>query len=235
MYRYDSYIVLTEQINEYVNLGNKPHIVIQGMVDLGMRKRPNNLEDKHEEKVVLYAGALRETNGIKKLIEAFKNLKMDEARLWLFGSGELENEIRNFEKKDSRIKYFGVVLNQVVVEEQMKATLLVNPRPSDEEYTKYSFPSKNMEYMASGTPLLTTPLPSMPKEYYEYVYILEDESVMGITAYLKEILKKDKNDLYQKGIEAKEFVINKKNNVLQSKKLRELIEIKLLGKTNFDE
>ena len=55
------------------------------------------------------------------------------------------------------------------VAEELKATLLVNPRPTTEEFTIYSFPSKNMEYMASGTPLLTTKLPGMPEEYHQYV------------------------------------------------------------------
>ena len=36
-----------------------------------------------------------------------------------------------------------------IVKEEKKSTLLVNPRFTNEEYTKYSFPSKNMEYMAS--------------------------------------------------------------------------------------
>ena len=34
--------------------------------------------------------------------------------------------------------------NDRVVEEQLRATLLVNPRPTTEAFTKYSFPSKNM-------------------------------------------------------------------------------------------
>ena len=34
--------------------------------------------------------------------------------------------------------------NDRVVEEQLRATLLVNPRPTAAAFTKYSFPSKNM-------------------------------------------------------------------------------------------
>ena len=34
--------------------------------------------------------------------------------------------------------------NDRVVEEQLRATLLVNPRPTAEAFTKYSFPSRNM-------------------------------------------------------------------------------------------
>ena len=57
-------------------------------------------------------------------------------------------------KKDNRIVFKGMVPNKIVVEDQLKATLLVNPRPSIGEFTRYSFPSKNMEYMVSGTPMV---------------------------------------------------------------------------------
>ena len=224
MYRCDSYILLTEQMNELVNPKNKPHIAIEGMVDANMKAVSNTLENKYKEKVAIYAGVLRKNNGIKKLIEAFIKLDMDDARLWLFGSGEMEEEIRNYEKIDNKIKYFGVVPNQVVVEEGLKATLLVNPRPSIEEFTKYSFPSKNMEYMVSGTPILKTSLLGMPKEYYDYVYIIEDETVEGLTNILKVVMSKTREELHQKGREAKQFVLENKNNVVQAGRIVNVID-----------
>lgn len=217
------YYILTEQMNELVNPKNKPYVVIEGMVDVKMDSIPNNLRDKYEEKVIIYAGALHEKYGIKLLIEAFIELKDKDARLWLFGDGDLVNEINTFQEKDSRIKYFGVVPNELVVRKQLKATLLVNPRPSIEEFTKYSFPSKNMEYMASGTPVLTTPLQGMPKEYNDYVYLFEDETVDGMVKTLTTILSKDKSELHDKGIRAKEFVLKEKNNVVQAEKILKMI------------
>ena len=71
MKRYDSYILLTEQMNELVNPYRKSYIVIEGLVDSNMRNIPNVLEDKYKEKIVIYAGALYEKYGVKKLIEAF--------------------------------------------------------------------------------------------------------------------------------------------------------------------
>lgn len=221
--RYDYYLILTEQMSELVNPKNKPYIVIEGMVDVKMNKMPNELEDKYEEKVIIYAGALYEKYGVKSLIEAFIELKEKDARLWLFGDGDLVNEINTYQEKDSRIKYFGVVPNEHVVREQLKATLLVNPRPSIEEFTKYSFPSKNMEYMASGTAVLTTPLQGMPQEYNDYVYLFEDETVDGMIKTLNTVLSKDKKELHHKGISAKEFVLREKNNMAQAEKILNMI------------
>ena len=95
----------------------------------------------------------------------------DDIELWLFGSGDMEKDITDYCKSDQRIKYFGMVPREKVVKFEKKAKLLVNPRPTNNEFTKYSFPSKTIEYMASGTPLLTTRLPGIPSEYFDHVFV----------------------------------------------------------------
>ena len=115
-----------------------------------------------------------------------------------------------------------MLLNTQIVDKEMEATLLVNPRPTDEEYVKYSFPSKTMEYMASGTPVLTTVLPGMPKEYHPYVYLLEDETADGIAEKLRQVLEQSDEALFQKGCEARNFILERKNNVIQAQKILEM-------------
>ena len=119
--------------------------------------------------------------------------------------------------------YHGTVLSSKIIEIQKYASLLVNPRPIVDEYTKYSFPSKNMEYMVSGTPVLTTDLPGMPQEYKEYVFIIEDYSIEGIKDKLCEIASIDKKELMKAGQRAREFVLIKKNNIVQARKIVEMI------------
>ena len=89
---------------------------------------------------------------------------------------------------------------------------------------KYSFPSKTMEYMASGTPVLTTVLPGMPREYHPYVYLLEDETADGITEKLKAVLENSNETLFRKGTKARRFVLEQKNNVIQARKILEMLK-----------
>ncbi len=117
----------------------------------------------------------------------------------------------------------GRVDNKEVVEKERQATLLVNPRPVNEEFTLYSFPSKNMEYMVSGTPVLTTRLPGMPEEYYNYVYTIGGEGAGAVTEALKKLLEKPQEELFKKGEAARRFVLNKKNNVLQAERIKRLL------------
>ena len=219
LYGFSSYVFLTEQMNEKVNLKKRPYVVVEGHADIGMRDIENKLEDKQEKKVCLYAGSVCEIYGVKKLVEAFIKCDDKNAELHIYGPGDYTEELKKVCKEHSGIYYFGIVENDTVVAEQLKATLLINPRPSNEEFAKYSFPSKNMEYMASGTPALTARLPGMPKEYEDYVYIFTEETTDGLARSLKSILNKSKEELHQKGMAAKGFVLENKNNVSQAKKI----------------
>ena len=172
----------------------------------------------------MYAGGLHERYGLKKLTEAFMSIHGENLRLKLYGSGPFVEDLKNrYCQEDSRVIYMGVAGNAEVVEAELSSSLLVNPRPSDEEFTKYSFPSKNIEYMASGTPLLTTKLPGMPSEYYSYVYLIEDETTEGYAAAIKQLITLPDADLLQKGHEAKSFILEKKNNYEQAKRILKLI------------
>lgn len=219
---FDLYVLLTEQMNELANLRKRPYIIMEGLVDYSMIDlKP---KDKDYPRNIIYAGGIYEKYGIKSLIDAFMMIKDNSIQLSIYGHGDLENYIRECSKKDNRVKYFGVVPNDEVVAAQLKATLLINPRPTVEEFTKYSFPSKNMEYMVSGTPLLTTVLPGMPKEYYEYVYLLEEETKIGIYNMLHKLLfETPEIELIERGQRAKEFVLKNKNNVIQSKRILDLV------------
>ena len=83
-----------------------------------------------------------------------------------------------------------------------------------------------MEYMASGTPVLTTNLPGMPEEYKQYVYLIEDESAEGIARAIKTTFDTVRSERDRKGHSAQEFVLNEKNNLFQSKRVLSMLEAK---------
>ena len=224
MKRFDSYLLLTEQMNDIVNPKRRPYVVLEGHADISMKEVDNRLEEKYPKKVCFYAGTLRKIYGIESLVRGFLAADVPNTELHIYGDGDFRPELEKLAKENENVKYLGIAPNSEIVKAELKATLLVNPRPTNEDYTKYSFPSKNMEYMASGTPVLTTKLPGMPKEYDEYVYLLEEENTNGVCKALGEILTKTPEELHQKGLEAKAFTLREKNNVKQAEKLLLLLE-----------
>lgn len=220
---FDYYVFLTEYMNPVINVKKQPYLIMEGLVDIDMKNVHSEYHTKLPMKNIIYAGGLYEKYGLKTLIDAFMSIDIKDVTLSLFGNGPLVPYIIECCKKDNRIHYYGVLPNEKIVEEEMKATILVNPRPINEEFTLYSFPSKNMEYMVSGTPVLTTKLPGMPTEYYKYVYLFQDTSINGFKHDLVRVLSIPEEELKNKGILAKEFVLSNKNNIVQARRIKNLI------------
>ncbi len=216
------YVFLTEQMNKEVNINRCPYIVMEGLVDADVV--PPKIIEKEFPRVVLYAGGLYERYGLRTLTDAFISANLEDTELWLFGSGPFVDELLSYQLKDSRIKYKGIRPNDEVFRAEQRAVLLVNPRPTGEEYAKYSFPSKNMEYMVSSTPVLTTKLPGMPVEYYPHVYLFDSgENTEGYAKVLRRVLSQPAEELDAKGKEAFEWVLAQKNNITQTARIIELL------------
>ncbi len=217
--KFDGYVLLTEAMNARVNPKKKPFLVAEGQADAAMAARENRLLDKHPQKVCLYAGMLHEEYGVLTLARAFRLVEDPDARLVYYGQGNAESALREIAGADTRIELRGVAANETVVQEELRATLLINPRPTGEAFTAYSFPSKNLEYMASGTPVLTTRLSGMPREYDDYAYLFSDESVEGMAATLSALLSQPREALHVRGQAAKNFALQNKSNTAQAKRV----------------
>lgn len=221
--RSTDYVLLTEAMNDYIRNTDKPYVVLEGHADIAMRDVEPSLEKKRSPRVCLYAGCISKLYGLGSLIEGFRQANLKDAELHLYGPCDFEEELLKICEEDPRIRYGGLLLNTQIAEKEMEATLLVNPRPTNEEYVKYSFPSKTMEYMASGTPVLTTVLPGMPREYYPYVFFIRDESAAGVAKALEEVLELSDEALLQKGCAGRDFVLNYRSNVVQAKKILDML------------
>lgn len=143
----DGYVLFTEQMQEYFSEFNKPYTVVEGVY---RDKYP--LTPTTKKHFIMHAGSLHYNIGIEELISAFEQISDQTEELWFFGSGAMDEYIKEKAKYNKRIKHMGFVDPQQLFEYEKQATLLVNVRDPQAEYTKYSFPSKTFEYMASGTP-----------------------------------------------------------------------------------
>lgn len=208
---YDGYIVLTNAMLSVVNPHDKPAVVMEGLVDVNAPPMASGTASQNA-RICLYTGSTHACYGLPTLVQAFIDAEVPNCELHIFGSGDFDSELKNIVQNNGSIRYHGIAPNDYVVKEQRSATLLINPRPSAPTYTRYSFPSKNMEYMVSGTPTLTTRLPGMPSEYDDYVFSITDESVSGICHALQEILALPSEELEMVGRRAQDFVLREKNN-----------------------
>ena len=218
------YVLLTEAMNIYIRNPGKPYVVLEGHSDITMREKLPSLQKKTAPRSVFYAGGVSRQYGLADLVEGFRKADLPNTRLEIYGPGDYVKELQQIAREDDRIFYGGMLLNSEIVEREQQAALLVNPRPTHEEFVKYSFPSKTMEYMASGTPVLTTRLPGMPKAYYPYVSFIEKETPEGIAEALKTALAASDEALFERGMAARDFVLDTRNNVVQAGKLLSMLK-----------
>lgn len=224
----NQYVFLTEQMNELLNHSGKPYVVIEGLVDCKVDENECNIS-KAGQKILLYSGTIHKQYGIKTLTEAFVDAELEDVELHIYGTGDYQEELQRLCEEHSNIKYFGCVLNTDMIKLQKRATVLINPRSEKEEFTKYSFPSKNMEYLLSGIPVMAALLPGMSEEYRDYMYVIEDCSCEGICSTLRKVFSNTPQELHEKGQRARQFVLNNKNNVRQAERLISLLETRAGG------
>ncbi len=219
----NGFVLLTKYMAEVINIGRRPWVCIEGIYDEpGMPIKEQNIYDK--QKIVMYSGNLTIKYGIQNLLDAFIKTDKKDYQLWICGEGEARSLVKKRAKSDSRIKYFGQLAREEVLALQKEATVLVNPRTGNGEYTRYSFPSKIMEYYASGTPTIMHRLPGIPEEYFKYCFIAEQENAEGLLRVIDAVFEMKAADLKKAGECARKFILENKNAKIQTGKIIEMIE-----------
>lgn len=212
MARVDRFVLLTEQMKEPLHVGDRPFMVMEGICDVPATV-PAEENDAHF--ILLYTGRLNRRYGIGELLDAVEGLDDPELELWICGSGEMEQEIQTRSSKDPRIRFFGFVSHDESLLLQQRASVLVNPRTNEGEYTKYSFPSKTMEYMAAGKPVMMYRLDGIPAGYDPYLFYIPEENTESIRQTILRIKNMTPEERNLAAEKAREFVLSQKNKTVQ--------------------
>lgn len=221
---FDCYVVLTSGIAERLALHNGDFVVVEGIADFSNDFiRHECAKDSVGKCVFLYTGTLDQRYGIGLLLESFRKLNREKAELWICGEGDARSLVEEAACQDLRVKYFGQVPRAQAVQLQVEADVLVNPRPPD-EYTKFSFPSKILEYLAAGRPLIMFSLEGIPPEYAGYYMSPNLVDSDSLSRCMAEMFDTSPSIRLSMGNEARNFVINNKTPSVQVRKIVNLIE-----------
>jgi len=218
----DSFVVLTSHMRKVLNIENKPSIVIEGVVnrsEYNVKSSNQDIFKLRKSNTIVYTGTLNEKFGIKNLVDAFMMIPKHDIKLRICGSGDSEEYIKTKSNIDPRIEFLGKLSLEESITIQKKASILINPRQNNESYTKFSFPSKTMEYLLTGNPIIAYKLDGIPDEYDPYIYYVEDNSVEALVKKINEVLEVPAQQNQKKGADAINFVLENKNNDFAAKRI----------------
>lgn len=211
----DSFILITEQMKNLLKIKERPYKVIECIYGHARNKFINDSQRKNmlhslnlspSCKNIVYTGKLAIKFGLLNLLKAFSLIKDDNICLVLCGNGDAVEEIKRAAFNDKRIIFKGQVSADVATDICRTASVLINPRQNNEEYTKYSFPSKIFEYLATGLPVISYKLDGMPEIYKDFLYIPDSDSIEDLAKTIKNVLDLDLNIASQKTRKALEYL-----------------------------
>ena len=213
----DGFVLLTQPMAEVVPCESKKTIVIEGLIREGTPVP--SAESGESPFEVLYTGTLSPELGIQELLDAFTALP--DARLRICGGGVMQQQVESFAKQYPNIVFEGFVPHEKALALQAGADALINPRSPAGLFTRYSFPSKTLEYMRSGKPVICYKLEGIPADYDPYLQYIPAPGADGIRQAVEQLQKLTPRQRSELGQAARQYVLASKNPAAQCKRLVE--------------
>lgn len=170
---------------------------------------------------VVYAGGLREAFGVLDLVDAVTRSD-GQWRLEIYGRGPESTAVEAAAATSSRVHFGGLVDGDDLQRIYSSADLLINPRHIDGDLPQYSFPSKLLEYMATGTPVMTTRLPTLPEDYEPHLCLTE-QGGPELARSIDSFFARPSAERIDLGSSAQAFILATRGHLAQGLRLRNFI------------
>lgn len=150
--QYQKVVALSPNMRRYL-LPKQEYVVSHGCVDWNQfksfkYKKPN------KPLTFMFSGLLAPVTGADLLLGALKKIRRDDVRVVVTGKGPLDNQFRSL--NDDRVDYKGFVSREEYRLLLDNADVLLNPRNMNMAENQNNFPSKVLEYLATGKPIIST-------------------------------------------------------------------------------
>lgn len=195
----NGYLSLTEGL---VNVFNPqaPSYVFEGLV---AEENDSGKDPVHN--YFYFGGSLYERYGVKTLIDAFiaSNLKQ---KLVIAGSGPLDKYIEKCAENDYRILFLSQLSKEKNIAYMRNSIANINPRPLNEQIDKESVPSKLLEYLSVGTPVISTKYPKLYSTFKDDVSWIEGNSLEDMKNALENYNVENQSEYLKKAATARRKV-----------------------------
>ncbi|MDD5596359.1 MAG: glycosyltransferase [Victivallaceae bacterium] len=171
-----------------------------------------------DKKIILYTGMLNAWGGVSFLLKAFRLISGPDIELWICGPG-INSDLEAARKSDPRIKFQGLVSEERLQRIYRQAAVLVNPRPNNINGNTMNFPSKVLEYLSYGKPVVSTWTPGLSPDYREVLEVLPEENERCLAETLQNVLQWPDERKKQNSVAIGNYLLNHKTWEKQSDRL----------------
>jgi glycosyltransferase involved in cell wall biosynthesis len=189
---------------------------------------PSSEPGPRGRKIVMFSGTLVEASGILRLLQAFALVRDPNVELWITGRGNLQARIEEAGKQDSRIRFMGFVDRTELLRLHKHATVLINPRSPSLPEHRYNFPSKVLQYMATGRPVITTATGDVA-EYESLVFLLHEETATAMARLISEVCALSAEEREARATQARAYVLQHKTWEVESRRIYEFLRQLVYG------
>lgn len=193
--KYDYVVGLSEYTKKYLQ-SNQKFICMEGGISKEFydyfEYKSENFPYLGKNIIFMYSGLLSEVTGIDLLIQAFKGIPKNNCRLIISGKGEMEKYVRDAAEKEDNIDYVGLLPYDCYMEKLKEADIFVNPRNMFLLENANNFPSKVMEYIATGKPIISTEFPGNKR--FEKNMVFCESTVEDLKDKMEQLLQFTKHE-----------------------------------------
>jgi glycosyltransferase involved in cell wall biosynthesis len=215
--RVSGVVALTKGLADDLAPG-KPWLQFEGIArPLDLSPHPDDVRSPVPS--VVYAGAVTAEYGVRHLLDAVRR-SSGAWHLHVYGTGPMLAEVQEAARRSTRIFCHGLVDSARLASAYASASLLVNPRSTTASFVKYSFPSKLLEYLSSGRPVMTTRLSTIPDDYTPHLSYMGDsaeEMATAIDAFFEQ------HSVRPTVSSGREFIVSTKGVEAQGLRLRRFL------------
>lgn len=159
-------------------------------------------------RIAYYAGTMAEVAGADLFLRVTRYIHDRSYRFWFSGRGPLDSVIHAAASQDDRITHWGFVSREKYRELLRQANVLINPRPSRLPENRYNFPSKLMEYMVAGRPIISTATSDITEYYADAIVLLDDETPERLAELIQQVCEMPAAEQLALGQRAQQHVEN---------------------------
>jgi len=215
----DGRIIINELIAEHYAPG-KDYILVDGGVNRQVIGHLFPLKEKTDNKYTfVLAGMLWDQNGTKLVLDAMRQYSNPNVKVIFAGKGNDVPLIEELASHDSRISYVGMLNMDDLFKLYEQADVLLNLRL--EEDVDFHFPGKLLEYLAAGRYVISTPVAHAERDYGDYMAVLHDKTPEGLVQMMESVQKKGKHLLFETGVRARRFMMEKRTWDKQTQRILE--------------